>query len=84
MSLNAEEHLKNAEDFNTNNANSALSSFWKKDDKSALEFIGYAENELNLAEKSFSASGKTEIKLQRRLQEKQKKLIKLLVLGGIA
>ena len=39
----AEAHLKNAEDYNTNNANSALSSFWKKDDKSALESIGYAE-----------------------------------------
>jgi len=58
----AQAHLKNAEDFNTNNANSALSSFWTKDDKSALEFIGYAETELNLAEESFSSSGKTQIK----------------------
>lgn len=58
----AQAHLKNAEDFNTNNANSALSSFWTKDDKSALEFIGYAENELGLAEKSYSSSGKTQIK----------------------
>lgn len=58
----SEAYLKQAEDYNTNNANSALSSFWKKDDTSALEFIGYAENELNLAEKSFATSGKTEIK----------------------
>ena len=58
----AEMHLKNAEDFNTNNANSALSSFWTKDDKSALEFIGYAENELELAENSFLSSGKTQVK----------------------
>jgi hypothetical protein len=58
----AQMHLKNAEDFNTNNANSALSSFWTKDDKSALEFIGYAQNELDLAENSFSSSGKTQIK----------------------
>lgn len=58
----AQTHLKNAEDFNTNNANSALSSFWTKDDKSALEFVGYAEKELELAEKSFSSSGKTQIK----------------------
>jgi hypothetical protein len=57
----AQIHLKNAEDFNTNNANSALSSFWKKDDTSALEFIGYAQNELDLAEKSFSSAGKTQI-----------------------
>ena len=58
----AQAHLKNAEDFNTNNANSALSSFWTKDEQSALEFIGSAENELGLAEKSFSSSGKTQIK----------------------
>jgi hypothetical protein len=58
----AQMHLKNAEDFNTNNANSALSSFWTKDDKSALEFIGYAQNELDLAENSFSSAGKTQIK----------------------
>ncbi len=58
----AQTHLKNAEDFNTNNANSALSSFWTKDEKSALEFIGYAENELDMAETSFSSSGKARIK----------------------
>lgn len=59
---NAEMHLKNAEDYNTNNANSALSSFWTKDDKSALEFVGYAESELNMAENSFPSSGETKIK----------------------
>lgn len=58
----AETHLKNAEDYNTNNANSALASFWKKDDKSAMEFVGYAESDLNLAEESFSASEKTGVK----------------------
>lgn len=58
----AEAHLKNAEEFNTNNQNSALIFFFKKDDKSALEFIGYAQNELDLAEKSFSSPGKTQIK----------------------
>ncbi|MFZ3167801.1 MAG: hypothetical protein WA130_09315 [Candidatus Methanoperedens sp.] len=58
----SEAHLKQAEDYNTNNANSAISSFWKKDDTSALEFIGYAETELDLAENSFAASGNTEIK----------------------
>lgn len=65
----AEEHLKNAENFNTNNANSALSSFWKKDEKSALESIGNAENEISLAEKSFSASGKTEVTTKKAAQE---------------
>jgi len=57
----AQMHLKNAEDYNTNNANSALASFWTKDDKSALEYVGYAENELDLAEKSFSSAGNTQI-----------------------
>ncbi|HEX7575699.1 MAG TPA: hypothetical protein VF360_04915 [Candidatus Methanoperedens sp.] len=57
----AQMHLKNAEDYNTNNQNSALVFFLNKDDKSALEFVGYAENELNLAEKSFSSAGKTQI-----------------------
>ena len=65
----AEVHLKQAEDYNTNNANSALSSFWKKDDASALELIGYASNELDLAEKSFAASGKTEIKTTEKATE---------------
>jgi len=65
----AEEHLKIAEDFNTNNANSALSSFWKKDEASALESVGNAENEINLAEKSFRASGKTGVTTGKAEQE---------------
>lgn len=48
----AETHLKNAEDYNTNQA---LQSFWKNDNKVALEFIGYANDELKLAESSLSA-----------------------------
>lgn len=58
----SETHLRNSENFNTNNANSALSSFLTKDETSALEFVKYAGDELNLAEKSFSASVKTETK----------------------
>jgi len=57
----AQAHLKNAEEFNTNNQNSALVFFFKKDEKSALESIGYAQNEMDLAEKSFSSSGNTQI-----------------------
>ncbi len=55
--LEAEAHLKNAEDYNINQA---LQSFWKKDNAGALEFNGYANNELKLAESSLSAPGKTE------------------------
>ena len=57
----AEAHLKNAEEYNTNSRNSALVLFLNNDEKSALESFGYAENELDLAEKSFSSSGKTQI-----------------------
>ncbi len=53
----AEAHLKNAGDYNTNQA---LQSFWKKDSAGALEFNGYANDELKLAESSLSAPGKTE------------------------
>ncbi len=48
----AEAHLKNAEEYNTNQA---LQSFWKNDNKVALEFIGYANDELKLAESGLSA-----------------------------
>ena len=48
----AKAHLKNAEDYNTNQA---LQSYWKKDYTSALEFNGYANNELRLAEDSLSS-----------------------------
>jgi hypothetical protein len=58
----AEIHLKNAEEANTNNQNSALIFFFKKDEKSALESIGYAQNEMDLAEKSFSSAGNTQVK----------------------
>jgi len=65
----AEAHLKNAEDYNTNNANSALASFWTRDEKSAMASIGFAENELNMAEQSFASSGKTEIKTTEKVIE---------------
>ncbi len=45
-------HLKSAEDYNTNQA---LQSYWKNDYTSALEFNGYANNELKLAEDSLSS-----------------------------
>jgi len=50
----AEAHLKNAEDYNTNNANSAISSFWTKDNKAAFEFVGYANDELDKAKDSLT------------------------------
>ncbi len=53
----AETHLKNAEDYNTNQA---LASYWKGDSKAALEFNGYANDELNQTEKSLSAPRATE------------------------
>ncbi len=53
----AETHLKNAWDYNTNQA---LQAYWKKDYTVALEFNGYANDELKLAESSLSAPGKTE------------------------
>lgn len=65
----AEAHLKNAEDYNTNNANAALSSFWKKDDGSAMESISEAQKEIELAEQSFSTSGKAEMTVQETAQE---------------
>ena len=56
----AEGHLINAEDYNTNKANSAISSFWTKDNQSALEFAGYANDELDKAENSLAV--KVEVK----------------------
>ncbi len=49
--LDAEAHLKNAEDYNTNQA---LQSFWEANNTAALEYNGYANNELNSAESSLS------------------------------
>jgi len=54
----AETHLKNAEDYNINQA---LQSFWKNDNKVAFEYVGYANDELKLAESSLAAAGRTEI-----------------------
>lgn len=53
----AEAHVKNAEDYNTNQA---LQSYWKKDYSGALEFNGYANDELNEVEKSLSSPKRTE------------------------
>lgn len=53
----AEAHLKNAEDYNTNQA---LQSYWKRENEVALQYVGYANDELTKAEKSLSARGKTE------------------------
>lgn len=47
----AETHLKNAEAYNTNQA---LASFWKKENAVALEYVGYANDELKLVESSLS------------------------------
>ncbi len=49
----AETHLNNAEDYNTNQA---LQSYWKNDNKVALEYVGYANDELNQTEKSLSST----------------------------
>ena len=57
----AEVHLKNAEEFNINSRNSAYVLFLNNDEKSALESFVSAQTELDLAEKSFSSSGKTQI-----------------------
>ncbi|VVB84888.1 Uncharacterised protein [uncultured archaeon] len=51
----AEAHLKNAEDYNTNQA---LASFWKKDNAAALEYVGYAKDELSKAEASLKGEVK--------------------------
>lgn len=48
----AQIHLKNAENFNTNNLNSAWSRFLRNEDETALELVGQAEYELNLTENS--------------------------------
>lgn len=52
----AQTHLNNAEDYNNNQA---LQSFWKSDTKVALEYAGYANDELKLAESSLSSPEKT-------------------------
>ncbi len=52
----AQTHLNNAEDYNNNQA---LQSFWKKDNEVALQYAGYANDELKLAENSLSSPEKT-------------------------
>lgn len=64
----AEAHLKNAENYNTNQA---LQSFWKKDNTVALEYVGYANDELKLAESSLAAPAKTEILPEKTEESKQ-------------
>ncbi len=52
----AKEYLNNAEDYNTN---VALQSYWEKNYTAALQFNGYANDELKLAENSLSSPEKT-------------------------
>ncbi len=47
----AETHLASATDYNTNQA---LASFWKKENSVALEYVGYANDELSQSEDSLS------------------------------
>jgi hypothetical protein len=51
----ADAHLRNAEDYNNNQA---LQSFWKNDNKVALEYVGYANDELAKAENSLKVEAK--------------------------
>ncbi|MFA4935652.1 MAG: hypothetical protein WC568_07430 [Candidatus Methanoperedens sp.] len=64
----ADAHLKNAENYNTNQA---LQSFWKKDNTVALEYVGYANDELKLAESSLAAPAKTESLPEKSEEKKQ-------------
>lgn len=57
----AETHLANATDYNNDHA---LNAFWEKKDSDALRLVGYANDELKLAENSLSAPGKTEVPLE--------------------
>ncbi len=52
----AEAHLLNAENYNTDQA---LASFWKKDNTAALAFVGYANDEISRAEASLSVNVET-------------------------
>ncbi|MCZ7356727.1 MAG: hypothetical protein O8C66_12840 [Candidatus Methanoperedens sp.] len=53
----AEIHLRNAEDYNTN---MALAAFWEKREQDVLSNVGYANDEIKLAEDSLSAMGSQE------------------------
>lgn len=50
--MEAETRLRNAESYNTNQA---LASFWKKEDSIALEYVGYANEELKQVENILSS-----------------------------
>ncbi len=52
----AEAHLANANDYNTNQA---LASFWKKESTEALQYAGKASEELDKAEKILTSAGET-------------------------
>jgi hypothetical protein len=54
--LESEAHIKNAADY----LNQAEISFWKKENTVVLEYAGYANDELKLAENSLAAPAKTE------------------------
>ena len=54
--LESEAHIKNASDY----LNQAEISFWKKENTVVLEYTGYANDELKLAENSLAAPAKTE------------------------
>lgn len=54
----AEAHIKNADEYNNNQA---LQSFWVNNFNVVREYVGYANEELSLAEKSLSTAG--EIKM---------------------
>ena len=56
---NSEIYLENAMIYNNNQA---LGEYWKKDSSLALEYIGYANDELVKAEDSLSSAGKTQNK----------------------
>jgi hypothetical protein len=63
----AETHLKNADEYNNNQA---LQSFWVNNFNVVTEYVGYANKELSLAEKSLSAAG--EIKTTPKESEESK------------
>lgn len=54
----AESHLLNAEEYNNNQA---LQSFWINDFNVVQEYVGYANDELSLAEKSLSEPKETKV-----------------------
>jgi hypothetical protein len=63
----AKEHLNNADQYNTN---LALQSYWEKNYTAALQFNGYANDELKLGENSLSSSEKTALPTETAQAEK--------------